>query len=130
MKYNECIDIVSFLALQNHIATKSGDDLFFSKSYQERNGGSKYLLGLGWPETNYLGIDFRINLRWTGGNKYDSSSSYFGSARAYDIKRNNYDEENKKFNLSTIFESIGKIAISCFEKGYFAKSGITFKKQI
>lgn len=128
--YNLIYDMISFLALQDHLVRKSEDDLFVTK-YRDTNSQANFILGLNWPRTTYLNREFTINLKWNAGNKYDSSESYFKEAKAVD--RSSITSYNGKsdisINVGAIFKSLNRIIFSCYEKGYLLKSDIRFRSK-
>lgn len=124
IEYKDCKDILSFLALENHIACKTGDDIFFTKQREHHPGGAAFLRELGWPQTSFQGIDYKIILKWTAGNKYNSDETYFKEARAHPRG----EDVETRVKISAICQAVEDIASFCFEKGYLDKSGIFLLK--
>ena len=126
IQYKDFIDLISFLALQNHISTKSGDELFFTM-FREQASGANHLASVGWPGNTFSNKNFKINLKWNAGNRYSSLESYFNEAKAY-CKEAEYEKTETIIKLSFIFEAVEKIAHSCAEFGYLEKAGIHFNR--
>lgn len=132
IEYESYKDLISFLALQNHISEKVDDALFFEKYHDQQNSGFKYLTQVSWPKTKFLGLHFSIQLKWARGNIYDSSVSYFFEANA--INENYEQSYNNKpmitIKISDIFKAIEKIVINCKEKSYLHKANIIYQNNI
>ena len=126
ISYKNSLDIISFLSLQNHIALKKGDDVFFTK-YRENHSSSNSIQSVAYPKNKFLSKEFNFDLKWSQGNLYQGEESYFKDAKIID-KQQQYDTPDTELKLSLIFESIEKMAIFCDEKGYLAQAGISFKK--
>lgn len=122
VKYKEIFDIVSFLSLQSHISLKSEDDIFVTK-YFEQDSGLRHLSKIEWPQNKYLDKQFKINLKWTLGNRYKGIETYFKDASAFPIG-NEYDAPEGEITLSSIFESVEQIALACLKKGYLKMADI------
>jgi KAP family P-loop domain len=129
--YFDCKDLISFLALQDHISSKTGDDLFFAK-YYDNSSGHKYLANIGFPNILFLQQKFRMNLQWNAGNRYSSNISFFKNAFVTETQSISYmnNKSGILIKASDIFQSVEKIAISCYEKGYLTKAGIYFRKEV
>ncbi len=129
IEYDSYIDLISFLALQNHISEKTGDDLFFYKHYDQLNNSFKALTSVSWPVTKFLDMTFSINLKWTNGNVYTSSVSYFFESNIFNKKyEQSYSDRPKiTIKISDIFKSIEKIILNCQEKKYLQKANIFSK---
>lgn len=126
ISYKNFLDIISFLSLQNHIALKKGDDVFFTK-YRENHSGSNSMQSVDYPKNNFLTKEFTFDLKWSQGNLYQGEESYFNDAKTLD-KQQQYNTPDTELKLSLIFESIEKLAIACCERYYLAQAGISFKK--
>ncbi len=124
-KFKDCKNLVSFLSLQEHISLNRDVDLFFKKHFEEFHG-DKRLAKIDWPRIkNQLG-NFKINLKWIAGRKYESNVSYFEGAKAIDENENDFthEQQNRTIKVSEIFATVQRIAIQCNKNGYFAKVGI------
>jgi KAP family P-loop domain len=127
ISYKNFLDIISFLSLQNHIALKKGDDVFFTK-YRENHSGSSSIQSVVYPKNKFLSKEFNFDLKWSQGNLYQGEESYFKDVKILD-KQQQYDTPDTELKLSLLFESIEKMIISCDERGYLAQAGISFKKK-
>ena len=126
LDYKTCSNIISFLALQHHIATKKGDDIFIQK-FRENHSGSRSIVSVGWPKNDFLGQEFDLHPGWTRGNLYQSQNSYFSQSYPND-KSLTYNSSSLEIKLSDIFESLKIIAEACSEKNFLSKIGIISRK--
>jgi len=123
-------DLLQFLALQKHIATNSGDKLFFKLTYGEDLRRQRALVAIALPQVSIAAITYNIDLQWNQNNIYNGQASYFQNSKAVNPDRYQYLSNKPQTSVSAheIFKAVDEIIIGCDEKGYLKRSGIVFKK--
>lgn len=122
--YVDIKNFINLIAFEFHIATAKGNNVYFSKYYDDNH--SDLIIQIGYPTFNFLGIDFRINLDWRVNNVYNGSKPYFENAQTFPLKSIVEQNSTSEIKISEvkIFDAIDTIIQSYNQKGWLKQENI------
>lgn len=125
LKYEDTKDVVMFLELQRHFATRNDKVLFWEKEY---TSGASFRYN--WPKTRLpsWNLQYRVQLRWTKGNPYRFDTPYFENAAMLALDNAGeviHDEPDVPWlTESFLAQHLANVIIDFRAAGFLKKSGI------
>lgn len=112
------LDMCSYLALQRHVASTLGEDLYIRKEIRYDDFREQDIIyKINWPQCQIFGLEFTLNTFWTNGNPYKGEVSYFSNARSVISSMSITDESLLTLNKE-VFKVVDEVINNCIKNKF------------